>query len=201
MFTASDVVNAAIAEGVDTFTLSAVAERLGVATPAVYRLYRSRDDIVVAALDLIASSFRLPDEGASWREVLRLWADETWRICETYKGINRVVYSNPTAFTHIEDVIGAYADALGTSGKTPGQALFALDFIGDTVMASHLGVETMRAVDATNTTGLERARAGTSDDAVMKPDEEWTDGAFMNAKVEFLIAALGHDWPEAPTAG
>ncbi|MGO3327497.1 TetR/AcrR family transcriptional regulator [Gordonia sp. (in: high G+C Gram-positive bacteria)] len=198
-FSARDVVDAALAEGIDHFTLSAVAGRLGVATPAIYRLYRSRDDIVDAALDVIAESIRHPEIGAHWRDVLQLWSDEIWRICETYHGLNRVVYSYPTAFAHIEDAIGVYAAALAANGKSPGQAMFALDFLGDTVMSSHLGVEAMRSVDKDQTRALDRVREKISGASAMAPDEGWADRYFMDAKVGFVITALADNWPEAPT--
>lgn len=198
-FTARDVVDAALAEGVDHFTLSAVAGRLGVATPAIYRLYPSRDGIVDAALDVIAATIRTPDLGAHWRDILAFWAEEIWRTCETFSGLNRVVYSYPTAFAHLEDVVGVYVAALVANGKTAGQAVFALDFIGDTVMSSHLGAEAMRSEDADHARALDRIRDELSDESAMTPDEGWAGRSFMDAKVAFIIAALANDWPEAPS--
>jgi AcrR family transcriptional regulator len=153
-FTANDVVAAAIAEGIDGFTLSAVAERLGVVTTAIYRLFPSREDLVIACLDAAGTTIAVPGPGMHWRDALRLWADECWRLCEEYPGLSRVVYAFPAATTRIERVLGAYAENLVAQGRTVRQAMFALDFIGDTVFASHLGVESMRAVREDGRTGL-----------------------------------------------
>ncbi|MFT3901432.1 MAG: TetR/AcrR family transcriptional regulator [Gordonia sp. (in: high G+C Gram-positive bacteria)] len=196
VFTAADVVAAAVAEGLDGFTLSAVAQRLGVVTAAIYRLFPSRDDLVVACLDTAAATLRTPAADADWRAALRLWADECWRVCEEYPGLNRLVYSYPTAFTRIDHVLGQYAEVLGRSGRTPGQAMFALDFIGDTVFASHLGVESMRASDESGDSGLDRVRGALDDGAALKPQDSWADRGFVDKKVDFIIGGLERDWPE-----
>lgn len=196
-FTAAEVVAAAIAEGIDRFTLAAVARRLGVVTPAIYRLFPSRDELVLACLDAAGATLARPTTGMPWRAALRLWADECWRLCEEYPGLSRLVYSYPAAPTRIEPILRAYADHLGTHGKTPRQAMFALDFIGDTVFASHLGVESMRTVHSDGRTGLATVRDAVGDaDVLLQPDESWTGRTVLDAKIEFILNGLGHHWPE-----
>ncbi|MGW4070492.1 TetR/AcrR family transcriptional regulator [Nocardia grenadensis] len=197
-FTEDDVIRAAMEEGIDTFTLAAVAGRVGVVTTAIYRLFPSRDDIVVACLDRIAATFERPEPGADWRDTLRLWADECWRLCEEYPGLERVVYSYAPAFTRIADVLGDYAASMAAHDITQGQAMFALDFIGDTVFACHQGVESMRATDDSGATGLERVRSalGEADTRGIQPRESWQKRGTTDIKVEFIIAGLEHRWPE-----
>ena len=196
-FTAADVVAAAIAEGVDRFTLAAVAHRLSVVTPAIYRLFPSRDDLVVACLDTAGATLARPVPGTPWRDALRLWADECWRLCEEYPGLSRLVYSYPVAPTRIEPVLRAYAEHLSAHGKTRGQAMFALDFIGDTVFASHLGVESMRTVQDDGRTGLATLRdAVDNSDVLLQPEDSWTGRTVLDAKIEFILTGLAHHWPE-----
>lgn len=195
-FTAADVVAAAIAEGIDRFTLSAVADRLGVVTTAIYRLFPSREDLVIACLDAAGATIALPEPGMRWREALRLWADECWRLCEEYPGLNRAVYVHPTAPTRIERVFRAYAENLGAQGRTPRQVMFALDFIGDTVLASHLGVEAMRRVDENGRSGLDAVRDAVDPNAFLRPEESWTGREVMDTKIEFILTGLEEHWPE-----
>lgn len=196
-FTAADVVAAAVAEGIDRFTLAAVADRLGVVTPAIYRLFPSRDDLVVACLDAAGATLACPAPGQHWRDALRLWADECWRLCEEFPGLGRAVYIYPEAPTRIERIFRAYAEHLGAQGKTPQQAMFALDFIGDTVFTSHLGVDAMRTVHEDGRTGLDMVRDAVGDaDALLRPSESWTGRQAMDAKVEFILTGLEHHWPE-----
>ncbi len=197
-FTAADVVTAAVAEGVDRFTMAAVADRLGVVTAAIYRLFPSRDDLVVACLDAAGGTLARPEPGMHWREALRLWADECWRLCEEFPGLGRVVYVYPAAPTRIDPVFRAYAEHLGAQGKTSLQAMFALDFIGDTVFACHLGVEAMRTVHGDGLTGLDVIRQASGDtDALLVPDDSWTSRKAMDTKIEFILTGLEHHWPES----
>ena len=196
-FTTLDVVDAAVAEGIDRFTLGAVADRLGVVAPAIYRLFPSRDDLVIACLDAAGGTIALPEPDASWRAALRLWADECWRVCEEYPGLERVVYAYPVAPIRITDVFRAYGDHLARHGKSERQAMFALDFIGDTVFASHLGVESMRAVRDDGRTGLETVRDAVGDfDGPLRPQPWWTERTTMDTKVEFILDGLEQRWPE-----
>ncbi|WP_278265377.1 TetR/AcrR family transcriptional regulator [Nocardia sp. AG03] len=196
-FTEQDVIRAAMDEGIDKFTLAAVADRIGVVTTAIYRLFGSRDDIVVGCLDVIAATIRYPEPGADWRDTLRLWSDECWRVCEENPGLTRVVYSFAPAFTRIAHILEAYAANLTAQGITPAQAMFALDFLGDTVFACHLGVQSMRTVDPAGVSGLQRVREALGDNtSVMQPRESWIDRGATDVKVRFIISALEHDWPE-----
>lgn len=196
-FDAQDVVAAAIAEGIDRFTMTAVAARVGVVTAAIYRLFPSRDQLMLACLDTAAASIVTPAEGTGWREALYLWADECWRVCDDYPGLSRLVYNFPPAFTRVEEVLGAYTVTLMAHGRTPRQAMFALDFLGDTVFASHLGVEAMRVVDDDGARGIDRVREMLGDaSGVLQPDESWTGRSACDTKVAFIIEGLERSWPE-----
>ncbi|GAA5061239.1 TetR/AcrR family transcriptional regulator [Nocardia callitridis] len=196
-FTDNDVVQAAINEGIDRFTLAAIGDRIGVATTAIYRLFPSRDDIVIACLDAVAATIRRPAPGSDWRTTLRLWSDECWRICEEYPGLDRTVYSFAPAFTRIADVLGDYAENMAAAGITHGQAMFALDFIGDTVFACHLSVVAMRTTDRNGATGLERVREALGDNTTgFQPRESWTDRGVIDIKLDFIITGLDRHWPE-----
>ncbi|MDF0531905.1 TetR/AcrR family transcriptional regulator [Tsukamurella sp. 8F] len=194
-FTEEDVIDAALAEGVDRFTLAAVAARIGVVTPAIYRVFRSRDDVVRACLTTLAGTFRLPEPTADWRAVLRLWADESWRLCEEYPGLPRAVYAYPLAVTVIENVVAGYTAVLIDQGWTAGQAAFALDFIGDTVFASHLGIQEMRSTDADGARALDRVRDAAADDAILRPTDSWIGRGVIDTKVDFIITGLEHHRP------
>lgn len=196
-FTAGDVVDAAVAEGVDRFTLSAIAERLGVVTPAIYRIFPSREEIVIACLDRAGASLVLPQEGAPWQETLTLWADECWRVCEEYPGLSRLIYSYPAAPSRIGHVFTAYVESLADQGITQGQAMFALDLISDTVFASHHGMESMRSVQEDGRTGLETVRdAIGEDDGPYQPEDWWAGRRPVETKVEFILTGLEGYWPE-----
>lgn len=197
-FTSDDVVAAAVAEGIDRFTLAAVAKRLDVVTTAIYRIFPAREDLVIACLDAAGATIALPEAGTHWRQALRLWADECWRVCEEYPGLSRLVYSYPVAPTRITGVFSAYADSLAVQGRTQGQAMFALGILADTVFASHWGVEAMRSVDEKGQSGLDLVRDAVGDEGTpYRPQESWVSRAAMDTKVEFILTGLESNWPES----
>lgn len=122
VFSAAEVVEAAFAEGIDRFTLAAVARHLGVVPASIFRLFPSREELVLACLDMAGRTIALPTPGMGWREALQLWADECWRLCEEYPGLERVLFTTPSATARIEPVVRSYADHLGEEGITPGSS-------------------------------------------------------------------------------
>ena len=197
VFSAGEAVDAAVAEGIDTFTLSAVARRLGVVTAAIYRVFSSRDDLVNACVDRAVASIALPEQGMHWQDTLRLWANECWRLCEEYRGLSRLVFAYPAAQTRITHIVAVYEQNLMAQGKNRKQTMFALDFIGDTVFSSHLGVDSMRALDDEGKSGLDTVRDAVGDmDTLFQPDDSWMGRAVMDKKVSFILTGLEQNWPE-----
>lgn len=195
-FTRSDVVDAAIALRLDTFTLSRVAGEIGVVTSALYRRFADRDDLLGACLDRVAGTIAAPTDGMTWQEVLQLWAQECWRVCEDFPGLVQTVYSHATAFTHVATAVAPYAAALEGHGYSRGQVAFALDFLGDTVFSCYLGVEMLRARNAAGVSGVEQIRERTSPDHLFQPEDSWGDRGFTDVKVNFIIEGLERHWPE-----
>lgn len=196
-FSRREAIAAAFAEGVDSFTLAGVAKRLGVATPAIYRLFPSREDLVRACIEEAGSTIQLPELDDPWRDVLQMWANECWRLSEEYPGISRLVFAMPTAPVQVESVITTYVESIVNNGKTPRQAVFALDFIGDTVFASHLGVETMRHKNVDGETGLDAMRkALEASESSLTAEDSWASRSILDSKVEFILRGLEYVWPE-----
>ena len=190
-FNRNDVVAAAIELGIDRFTLGGVASRLGVAASAVYRIFDSRDDLVHACLGHAAKSvITCYDPATPWQEILRDWARRTWEVCEEFPGLDITLFRFPGAHIHIESHIRSIFEIFVQQGFSRSQALFALDFVGDTVAASHIGVTAMRAIDDDGRRGVEKVKDRMSDDAVFKPDDTWTSKSIADAKVEFIIRGL-----------
>lgn len=196
-FTVDDVVDAALEIGIARFTLAQVANRIGVSTSAVYRLFDSRDDLVHACLARGAASMEWPNGSPdSWQEVLREWAETSWEACERYPGLDEVLFTFPGAFRHVQGVARSLIKSLCGFGFTEPQALFALDFIGDTVISTHLSISTLRNPGEDGRTGFEQMVALEQEDDVFKPQESWIGRGFLDAKLDFIIAGLEERRPE-----
>ncbi len=190
-FHAADVIAAAIELGIDQFTLSGVATKLGIATSAVYRLFDGRDALVDACLAYAARSMFITDfPVASWQEILRDWGKRTWEVCEQFPGLDITLFKFPAAHTHIDAQIRTMVELLMNQGFSKDQALFAIDFVGDSVVASHIGVTAMRAVDDSGKRGLDKAKDRVGADPTFVPDESWTSNSPAYEKVEFIIRGL-----------
>lgn len=202
-FNHEDVVRAAVSLGIDTFTIAGVAQLIKVAPPAVYRLFTSRDDLVDACLAAAAKDIQWTLDNPTWESLLRNYAEETWRVCEKYPGLSVVIFSNPRAFVHILKGAGALVDALCDRGMSRHQAQFALDFIGDTAVSTHIAISSMRSSNEHGISGLQTARDRMSDlgteiptDIVIEPDASWLDRGNLDEKIDFIIQGLAQGWPE-----
>lgn len=190
-FNKADVVAAAIELGIDRFTLGGVANKLGVATSAVYRLFDNRDALVDACLAYIASILTVThDPTTPWQDILRDWGKRTWEVCEQFPGLDITLFQFPGAHTHIESYIVHIFDILVQQGLSRDQALFAVDFIGDSVVASHIGVAALRSTDASGKRGLDKVKDRTGAGSAFIPDESWTSSRMAYSKVEFIIRGL-----------
>ncbi|GAB77022.1 TetR/AcrR family transcriptional regulator [Austwickia chelonae] len=196
-FTRDEVVTAALDIGIAEFTLARVAERVGVGTSALYRLFPSREDLVHACLEYAARTLAWPDPQLGWPDQLRSYAEGIWRFCEEYPGVALVLLTTPGQHSHIQQNLHACLRHLEAAGLSRERSEFALDFIGDTVIATHIGVTAMRRHDQEGQSGLDAARDRLAEEAartglptIISPDESWTARGDLERKVEFVIAGL-----------
>lgn len=194
VFSRDDVIDAALAIGIDRFTIREVAARAGVTAAAIYRLFASRDELVDGCLDRVARTMRWPDPSLDWPGQLRAWAEECWRICEEYVGLDLCLLRVPGAHLHVQAGMRSLVDGLCAAGLIREEAVLALDFVGDTVLQTHLSVSAYRDVDEGGRRGLDEARrrfAGVAEGgAVLAPEESWLERGWLMRKIEVIIAGL-----------
>ena len=201
-FGSEDAIAAAISQGLDAFTVASVAKVLGVAPPAIYRLFSSRDELVDAALAKAARSLKVDLHSSSWEELLRSYSHETWRLCEEFPGLSTVIFNYPLAFTHILPKATQLMHELVALGLEEDQASFAIDFIGDSVLGTHISITAMRRVDGQGKSGLERVQdrlqvlgVTSTEELPISPDDSWLSNGNLDRKLEFIIAGLRQGWP------
>ncbi|WP_092533433.1 TetR/AcrR family transcriptional regulator [Actinomyces ruminicola] len=214
-FTRRNVVEAALEIGIDRFTLSDVAQRLGVATSALYRTISSREDLLRACLDRVAADTDFSDLGGPWRQVARDYAERLWVLLEARPGLAGVLVSTSWAYQFFARPITQARHALTQGGLSPDDAVLALDFIADTVISVHLQTEVARApasegpgISAKETgadaqgglsspSGLEAARRRFEADgratqlpAELAPSSAWIDRGWLDRKIEVIIRGI-----------
>lgn len=191
VFTEQDVIEAAFAIGINQFTLSQVAERLGVAAAALYRLFESRDAIVHACVRHAVTNTTGPEHGLEWRELLYSLADTYWRLCEDYPGLDKVMINDPAAVSHFADFFQRWSEPLLAAGKTTAQAMFACDMIGYVTMMAHANFRMYR-----------RERPGTGSPAgepeqFASPMQVLANRGMFETQINFILNALEREWPGA----
>ncbi|MCS5479595.1 TetR/AcrR family transcriptional regulator [Corynebacterium sp. YIM 101645] len=184
-FTSDDVVTAALRLGVDRFTLSGIAEELGVRPPAIYRLFPSRGMIVEAAVAVIAGRFGAP-RGGTWQEVLRCWVGECDRLFGRYPGFVHLIYELDAILPSFREKKVQYLDALVALGRTKEQSALGINLVSAAVVTAHLREEGMRKAAE----GLVRPAWPAVDGIV--PPWNWMAGAPVDveAEVEVIIRGL-----------
>ena len=200
-FTHDDVVTAALEIGIRDFTLAGVAKRLGVGTPALYRTIESRDDLLRGCLKRLVRENESPIPDVGWRDLLRHQADRMWELLDRYPGLAETLLVVTWAHHYFATGVKAGTDALIERGFSPDDAALAVDFIGDTVLCTHMVIEAYREAvpirDGGAATGLEAAAENFAREDVAKqlpeqlaPNDDWADRGFLDRKIEFIIEGM-----------
>ncbi|MDN6438917.1 MAG: TetR/AcrR family transcriptional regulator [Corynebacterium nuruki] len=185
-FTADDIVDAALDLGIGNFALADIAARLGVGTPALYRLFPHREAVLDACLARIATEFRTPDPGTGWQGVLRLWGTECWDACERHPGLAPIVYSHPAAARLlIVPATTPCLDAATAAGLSRLRAGFGLDFVCGVAFSTHATLSMMSAA---------RLQAGDAPGPVVGVSDPATARRLVEEKIDIVVRGLAHDW-------
>lgn len=134
---------AAIAEGVTTLTMPAVARRLGVSHSTLYRYVHDRDDLVLAALDLAMREFEWPRTDLGWRDLLTGFADALWRFLRDNPGMAEAVRAVPGLPATIAELARAYVSRLTALGLPARDAAVVVDFVADLTIGTEIAMRGM----------------------------------------------------------
>lgn len=198
-FTKADVINVAVELGLDQFTLGAVAAKLGIATSAMYRLFDSRDALVDACLEQAAADLgrQLPTGEVPWADLLRAWAETMWDVCEKYPGLSITLFQYPQAFSHIQSYMQSSLEVFISQGFTEAEALFAWDFVGDTVVATHIGITAMHE-SREDVSVLEDLIDTLNTGSVFGKQHNCGYRGFLDAKLDFIIEGIKLRFEQRP---
>lgn len=180
-FDREDVINQALAIGLDKFTMSEVAKGLGVATSALYRIY-SRDTLLTACIEHITEATALTTEG-DWKELLRDYAYYLARMCATYPGLAQALLSYPNSLFAFRGGVTNLLGRLDDAGFSRGQALFAIDVITNFVFSSGPFRHSFELFAMTDSLPADRE------------DDEEIALRILDQKLDFVFQALETDRP------
>jgi len=193
-FTRRQAIDAALAEGIETFTLRAVADRLGVKATALYREFSSRQELQVAAIAEIMVDIDPDPNVASWQDALRQIVDRQWALCERYPEAPLVLMTQPETFGAVMPRCAAIVQGLAELGIPGGVegAAFAFDFVGDTTFETFISMQPYLVADEDGRTGVERIGVMTEGLPDIFGMQDLGERGNLDLKVEFIIAGMEH---------
>jgi len=84
------------AHGTEALTMRRLADELAMGTMALYRYFETKNDLVDAAIEIVAPEIELPDAGAgSWKEQLESLARSLFRAGRRHPSLARERFSRP----------------------------------------------------------------------------------------------------------
>ncbi|WP_157105726.1 TetR/AcrR family transcriptional regulator [Corynebacterium flavescens] len=140
-FELEDLVREALAQGLDKFSLSAIAKSLGVASPALYRIVESRSHLLYACFDVIGPDMPKGMPGAKWQDIVRKWTREVWDVCDKYLGLDRVLIECPDSQAILRSDVRKYVRE-GDGESLSQEQLAVVETAADIVLLAHLAVST-----------------------------------------------------------
>lgn len=191
-FSLGDIAEAALAVGFHDLTMASVADRLGVKHSSLYRRVPSRDDLVIAAMDLAVRRADWPQAGSDWRAYLEETADVVWDLFAANPGMAGLIRDLPRTPPSVTRVFYATARELAGFGFGPQDAVLVVDTLTDLAADVYVGWERMSRERMTasggRTTGIEQMRESWSGEHAVP------EAVPFAAVLRTIIDGDPHDW-------
>lgn len=147
------ILEAALALGVDNLSMHAVARRLKVSTTALYRYVKSRDELLDACMDLFCQRIAVPDAELPWDRYLVAVGGAFFAALQATPGASaygiKIGPTTPAAYRIIE----AALTVLERDGFDPVNAWTAFSMVVNHAFYSVQSMEQFAALEAENGPG------------------------------------------------
>lgn len=176
------IAQAALDEGIATFSMPTVGRRLGVAHSGLYRYVEDREELLAAAIDLAVRSVGWQQPAGDWREVLTSLDASVWSLCRAYPGFDRAAITLGRSTPTVTDLTRAHVEALVNQGFHVEDAAVAVDFVVGLVLTSSMRSSTESQRDPS-----------VVDDPLLKPfdsEEAWDGHAWHDRKLRIVLDGL-----------
>lgn len=179
------IANAALADGVATFSMPSVARRLGVAHSGLYRYVTDRDDLLIKALDIAFGSTTWPEGDLPWDELLREVGESVWRACDAHPGLDRASQLATTPSPLLLKKMEPWIASLEGQGFSLADAAVAVEFVIALVLDCS---SNMARLSAMNRDSLQQNDYPGLQ--AYNTDEVWQGRGLYDRKLEILLAGL-----------
>ena len=109
-------------EGVDAFTMRALANEMKVSPMAAYRHVSNKDELLLMAVDSVLSKVVLPEADQPWPDRFRQVAHNVWEAIEDHRWILGFVISRNQPVPELERILDELRNILKEAGMPADEA-------------------------------------------------------------------------------
>lgn len=189
-----DIIDAALAEGLATVSMPAVARRLGVTHSALYRYFPDRNALLVACVGAAVERTQWPVGSEPWRDCLTQFANSMWGMYSTYRGLAETVVTisgTPPAGTSLVERL---VSGLHGQGFSIRNATLAVDFVADVTTSTFAAMTRLDTPLETGGTTRDRFREDWSRPEILSEivsdDSAWFGRGWLDEKIDVLLDGL-----------
>ncbi|MEJ7634239.1 TetR/AcrR family transcriptional regulator [Aeromicrobium sp.] len=179
------IAQAALDDGIATFSMPSVARRLGVAHSGLYRYIEDRDDLLVRALDRAIEAATWPDADCSWEELLRAIGETIWHMCEEHVGLDEAALSAPRSPRAVEHRIEKYIESIQHQGFLLEDAAVSVEFVITLALTASAEMRRLHRIEAAHTAGPSLPVLKAYD-----TEEVWRGRGWYARKLDIVLAGL-----------
>ncbi|MCW2800207.1 MAG: TetR family transcriptional regulator [Aeromicrobium sp.] len=190
------IAQAALDDGIATFSMPSVARRLGVAHSGLYRYVTDRDELLMTALDRAVAEVSWPSADLEWQELLRAVGETIWQMCERHPGLDRAALSAPTSAPAAEVYVEQYVASIQHQGFELEDAAVAVEFVITLALSASAEMVRLNEIEARHKDGPKVPVIKAYD-----TDEVWRGRGWYDRKLQIVLAGLTTRHLTAPSGG
>lgn len=183
--TVDAIAQAALDDGVDSFSMPSVARRLGVAHSGLYRYIEDREQLLAHALDRAFLSVEFPGTDLPWEQLLTKIGDSVWAVCDAYPGLDRASQLAKQPAKSLLARMEQWVGAVQSQGFSPGDAAVAVEFAIALALDCSTQMARLRDIEAAHPDRSTLPVVGPYDN-----DEVWRGRGLYQRKLDIFIAGL-----------
>jgi AcrR family transcriptional regulator len=144
--TLEQITDAVIEDGIATFSMPSIGERLGVAHSGLYRYVPNREALLVLVLDQISREAEWPSPDQPWRDQLKGIGETLWSICSTYPGYDTAALGTDHVSPGFVEAMTPHVHSMHAQGHDLIEATAAIEFVANMTLNCSIAATRLRKV-------------------------------------------------------
>lgn len=179
------IAQAALDEGVASFSMPSVARRLGVAHSGLYRYVADREALLLTAIDRAINTIEWPSADQPWDDLLRAVGETLWDLSDRYPGVDRATLTASHAPPAAIRLIEGYVEQLHRDGFSLEDAAVAVNFVISVTMTASADMARLRRAGHSTV-----AKANSATLKAYDADEAHADRGWYDRKLDIVLRGI-----------